>query len=116
MDMEPGVFYPVDGAFWCFTEQVWEDQEVVVEPYDLGTYFTVHQFRVGKNLVGYKFSGERIHNGGIFLTIRLSDEPAVSFRLVCRTRHMVVYEYPNTGAMVVLPQLGDRIREIIMEQ
>lgn len=116
MDMGPGVFYTVDNTYWCFAEDVMENQTVEVIPYNLPTYFTVHQFRVGKNIVGYRFSGDNIHNGGVFLRMTISDEPAVSFRLVCRTRNLVIYDYPNAGALVVIPHLGDRIRDIIMEQ
>lgn len=116
MDMEPGLFYKVDNGHWCFIERVLENQVVEVVPFNLGTFFTVHQFKVGKNIVGYRFSGERIHNGGVFLSIRVSDELATTFRLVCRTRNLVVYDYPNSGALAVIPQLGDRMRDIIMEQ
>lgn len=116
MDMEPGMFYRVDGTHWAFNQPVLERQKLDLVPFNLGTYFTVHQFRIGKNVVGYRFSGNKIRNGGVYLTIKNGPGPAVGFHLVCRTADLVVYEYPEAGAMAIIPHLGEKVRSIVMEQ
>ncbi len=115
MDMGPGLFYRFNKAHWSFNAPVLSGQKLDVHELGLDCSFTVHQVRQGKKVLGYRFSGRGIENGGAYLLLS-NGVPATSWRLVSKSPALVIYEFPGSGALAILPHVGERVEAFIQDQ
>ncbi|BAG41602.1 hypothetical protein [Ralstonia phage phiRSL1] len=118
----PTLFYALGEGFALFKEVTDPCTVIVDQPIPLnGCMFDAFWLRrvVDNERVGYWFRSQfHTVNRGTFVVAHLNSQAgkAANVEVMLKTDHLIIYNYPNKGTLLLCPQANQRVQEIFEEQ
>lgn len=118
VDLTHGYFYSTDFGHLYFTHTIKAGEVLELgEPVPLKGLFTMHHVKRGLDKVGYVFgSAFRVLNHGSLIVAYTSRGLAEEYETLVRLPHLVIFNYPNRGTLVVNPAVSPELRDIMDSQ
>ena len=115
-DMASGVFGKVGSYYLLPARPLLLSSQLTLTQVPCGCMFNIFEALVNDKLVGYAFSSAfSVVNGGSWLITSMKREPS-TYTVMLRTNDVIVYSFPNAGALAVSPKVSTAMHSILMEQ
>lgn len=120
IDSEPHLFHSTDLGFALYTQDMKQGTMLRIgERIPVACMFEVHWLLRGPEKVGYLFNSQFqvLNRGGYIMTYMNSGAgKASAVEVLVKTDTLVIYSFPNHGALVISPHIGQDIVAILDEQ
>jgi hypothetical protein len=120
LDSEAHLFYSTDHGFALYTQEMKQGTTLKIgDRIPVACMFEVHWLLRDGEKVGYLFNSQfQVTNkGGYIMTYMNSGAgKASAVEVLVKTDTLVIYSFPNHGALVISPHIGQDIISILEEQ
>ena len=116
LDLDAGVFGKIGQTYLLPARPLPFNSVLLLEQIPCGCMFSIWEARMNDKLVGYAFSSAfNVVNGGSWLLTSLKKKPE-TYTVLLRTDEVIVYSYPNVGALAISPKVSTSMASILNEQ
>lgn len=120
LDMDPHLFYELDGGHALFRQRIpFRSEFVIGDRIPLSCMFEGYWLMIGTERVGYIFSSQfqTVNNGGFIVTFMEAKRgSATTSETLLKTDDICVFNFPNKGTLIVSPAIGEETVTIFEEQ
>jgi hypothetical protein len=119
IDVRPGAFIEVDGAFLLPTQNLAAGTDLQVGPaLPVSCMFDINFMLVGSQRVGFLFKTRfEVENGGSYLMTYLRNKgPATAYETLVKDENLVVFHYANKGSLAISPLVNPELATVFEEQ
>lgn len=119
IDCKPGEFYELPGFYFLPLLDIGSGTDLTVGPrLPLSCMFEIHFAMIGSERVGYFFQSRfEVRNGGSYLQTYMRNKGlATVTEPLIKDETLVVYNFPNRGALAISPLVNEEINTIFLEQ
>jgi hypothetical protein len=119
IDCKPGEFYELAGLYFLPLQDLAAGTALVLGPrLPLSCMFEIHFAMIGSERVGYFLQSrfEVVNGGGYLQTYLKGKGPAKETEVLIKDETLVVYNFPNRGALAITPLVNSEIETILTEQ
>lgn len=118
IDAEPGYFYSFKHLHILPIMKLLKGTKFQLQKFDLNCMLNVYSVFVKDQLSGYAFtSAFEMKNNGVNLLTRMHRyKNPTSCNLLIRNKDLIVYNYPNSGALAVSTKVSPFLHRVLEEQ
>lgn len=119
IDFEAGLFYHLGEGYAITFDTLPPSNYTLGQEYNLNSMLSMYDLILDGNHVGFYFySGFKIQNKGGFIVAYTESKrgKAKDGSLIIRHPEVMVYDFPNCGAMAVSTKINEAVMSIFMEQ
>jgi len=117
LDVEPGLFYEVGDAHLTFFREEKATTFWLGPKIPLACMFEAHWIVLDGERVGLHFVTQfQVTNGGGYLLGYLNKGKASKVEVLLKSKNIVIYSFPNRGALIIACKIGPDVLTIFEEQ
>ncbi len=117
INMEPGYFYETGNLYLLPFVPISSNIKLDLSPWNITCMFAINNMTVQGQRVGLAFrSGFKVTNGGGYLMTHMSQREPKDFMTLVRVPEVVIFNYPNHGALAISTRLNPDVLSLIEEQ
>jgi hypothetical protein len=120
LNSEAHLFYSTDLGYALYNKEVPQGAVLRIgDKIPVACLFEVRWLLLNNEKLGYLFNSQfQVTNKGGYLMTYLNKGvgKATSVEVLVKTDTLVIYSFPNTGALAISPHIGQDIETILLEQ
>jgi len=115
-DSEPHLFHSTDFGTALYLKHLKRGTKITIGPrIPVACMFTLKWLLLDEEKVGYLFNSQfQIENKGGYLLTYLNKGAgtADAVEVLVKTENLIIYSFPNHGALAVSPQVGEEVQNV----
>jgi hypothetical protein len=118
MTLDEGYFFQLGTQYLLPLETIPVGSVLTLTPWVVKSMFRISYGMFENRRVALCFNSQFtvINGGGYLITYMNKKDPVLEYNLLVKTPQVVIYNYPNRGALVISPRVSPDILGFIEEQ